>query len=160
MAELKTSRENGIGFGQVTRAYRADGSVRFDKQSELVAAHQSLKGWTWDTRYNPEYQMRALVELDRSLFKAVSCAATIPDRIKFALSGYNGGAGGVRQDQLLCRNTPGCNPCMWDGNVALRSTKSKVKWQGYGQSAYDINRGYVDIIWNKRRAKYIFYTGA
>lgn len=154
-AELKTSRENGVGFGQVTRAFRADGSIRFDKQSELIAAHASLKGWTWETRYNPEYQMRALVELDRSLFRGVSCATTVADRIKLALSGYNGGEKGVRQDQLLCRNTVGCNPCAWDGHVEIRSLKSRVKWQGYGESAYDINRGYVRNIWTVRRAKYI-----
>ena len=41
-AELKTSRENGIGFGQATRAYNADGSIRFDKISELRAAHPSV----------------------------------------------------------------------------------------------------------------------
>lgn len=153
-AELKTSRENGIGFGQVTRAYTSSGSIRFDKQQELIAAHKSLKGWTWDTRYDPQYQMKALVELDRSLFKDVSCADSNTDRIKFALSGYNGGEKGVKQDQALCRNTPGCLPCVWDGNVETRSLKSKQKWKGYGQSAYDINREYVKNVWSVRRAKY------
>ena len=143
-AELKTSRENGIGFGQITRAYNADGSIRFDKQAELRAAHQELRGWTWELRYDPRLQMTGLVLMDRSgwtRFEPLS--ATPDDTWAMTLSGYNGGDGGVLKDRLLCKKEPACDPTRWSGNVERYSTKSRAKWQGYGQSAYDINRGYV-----------------
>lgn len=163
-AELKTARENGIGFGQATRAYNADGTIRFDKISELAAAHpEALRGWTWDTRYDPEYQLRGLVLADWMGHKRYrSLASTPADLWRFTLSGYNGGDSGVLRDIRTCKATAGCNPGVWYGNVELHSNKSRKPWQGYGQSAYDINRGYVKRIetrapdyklhWEKRDA--------
>lgn len=149
-AELKTSRENGIGFGQVTRAYNADGSLRFDKQAELRAAHPELRGWTWAARYDAGYQLAGLVLMDRDLFNRMRpLAAGVDDAWAFALSAYNGGTAGALKDRLLCQNQAACDPQVWFGNVELYSTKSRAKWQGYGQSAYDINRSYVRQVFQR-----------
>lgn len=145
LAELKTSRENGIGFGQATRAYNADGSIRFDKISELRQAHTAALGdWSWARRYDPVLQMRGLVLADMTSFKRFSALAETPlDAWRFTLAGYNGGDGAVLKDRLRCKAVVGCNPKIWYGNVEVNSTKSRAKWKGYGQSAYEINRGYV-----------------
>lgn len=143
-AELKTARENGIGFGQITRAYNEDGSIRFDKQAELRAKYSSdLKDWTWENRYNPMLQLNGLVLMDKSGFSRFKPLAATPlDTWAFTLSGYNGGDGSVMKDRLLCEKKPGCDKTKWFGNVELYSTKSKTKWKGYGQSPYEINREY------------------
>lgn len=146
-AELKTSRENGIGLGQFTRAYNADGTIRFDKINELRRAHPELKGWSWNNRFDIRYQLKAVVLMDRTGYTRFSRLADSPINIwSFTLSGYNGGDGGVQQDILLCGNTKGCNPRVWKDNVENTSRKSRAKWHGYGQSAFDINRGYVKKI--------------
>lgn len=147
-AELKTSRENGIGFGQATRAYNADGTIRFDKISELAETNPAaLGGWNWETRYNPEWQMRGLVLANHSGFKRYHLLAASPmDAWRFTLSGYNGGDGGVLKDIRACKSTPNCDATKWYGNVELHSSKSRKPWNGYGASAYDINRGYVKRI--------------
>lgn len=143
-AELKTSRENGVGFGQVTRAYRADGTLRFDKQAELRQQHAELRDWTWGRRYDPMLQLQGLVLMDRTGYARWGrLATTEQDAWGFTLSGYNGGDGDVGKDRLLCAKVPGCDPARWFGNVELHSTKSRAKWQGYGESPYSINRGYV-----------------
>lgn len=153
-AELKTSREYGYGMAQTTIAYRSDGSVRFNKQEELRAAHASLRGWTFEKRYDPKYQLTALVEMNKAIFNRTTGSATEQDRLMFTLSAYNGGESGVRQDRILCRNTPGCDQSRWLSNVERTSTKLKVKFQGYGQSPYAINREYVRNVIFVRRAKY------
>lgn len=156
-AELKTTRENGIGLGQFTRAYRADGSVRFDKISELAATYPSLSGWGWANRYDARYQLTALVEMDHGLYRQVRGAATERDRKAFTLSGYNGGAGGVLQDRRLCGNTRGCDPGRWAGHVERTSLKSRVPVPGYKQSFFAINREYVHNILDVRSPKYRAY---
>lgn len=153
-SELKTSRENGVGIFQVTRAFRADGSIRFDKQSELRAAYPSLRGWTWAMRYDPGYQLLAVVEMDHGIYKRVSGATNTTERLAFTLSAYNGGESGVRQDRLLCRNTAGCHPDLWFGNVEKYSLKTRKVNAGYGESAFSINRGYVRNVIFLRRPKY------
>lgn len=156
-AELKTSREWGVGLGQFTRAYRADGSVRFDKISELAATYPSLSGWGWANRYDARYQLTALVEMDHGLYRQVRGAATERDRKAFTLSGYNGGAGGVLQDRRLCGNTRGCDPGRWAGHVERTSLKSRVPVPGYKQSFFAINREYVHNILDVRSPKYRAY---
>lgn len=153
-AELKTAREYGFGFGQITTAYRKDGSVRFNKFEELVAAYPSLQQWKWDDRYNAAYQITALIEMDKTLFSQVRSAASIPDQFAFTLAAYNGGMSGVLQDRLLCSNTKGCNQAIWFGNVENTSLKTRVVNPGYGKSAFAINREYVTNVLLIRRAKY------
>ena len=153
-AELKTSRENGVGLGQFTRAFKADGSIRFDKISELAAAHASLRGWTWAKRYDPSYQLTAIVEMNKAIYARQRDAASVRDRLSFSLSAYNGGEGSVLQDRRMCANTRGCDPTRWDGNVARTSLKNKVPSKGYGKSFFAINREYVTNILDVRRAKY------
>lgn len=153
-AELKTSREWGVGLGQFTRAYRADGSIRFDTISSLAAAHEELQGWSWALRYDARYQLQAIVLMDRDLYRQQRSAATDADRLAFTLSAYNGGNAGLLQDRRLCGNTTGCNPGQWFGNVEHTSLKSRQAHRGYGQSFFNINREYVANILNVRRFKY------
>ncbi len=153
-AELKTSREYGYGLGQTTIAYRADGSVRFDKQSELRAAHASLRDWTFERRFEPRYQLTAIVEMTLNIWRRTTPAATTTDHWAFVLSAYNGGEAHVRRDRLLCGNTPGCDRDRWFGHVELHSVKSREPWRGYGRSPYEINRGHVRNVIKIRSGKY------
>ncbi|EPT1451945.1 hypothetical protein ACVOZ6_003533 [Escherichia coli] len=153
-AELKTKRENGIGFGQVTRAYNADGSIRFDVIDDLSRQHPELSGWGWETRYNATYQLKALVLMDRGIYARVKGAASDTDRLAFMLSAYNGGEGGLRQDRRLCANTKGCDQNRWKGHVERTSLKAKAATPGYGKSFFHINREYVTNVLDVRSAKY------
>lgn len=153
-AQLKTSREWGRGLGQVTTAYRADGTVRFDKQEELRQQFPSLRGWTTAKWADASYQMTAIVEMDKSIYRRQRDTASDRDQLAFTLSAYNGGEGGVLQDRRLCANTKGCDPSRWHGHVERTSLKSKVANKGYGKSFFEINREYVTNILDVRRHKY------
>lgn len=146
-AELKTDREYGFGLGQITV------TSRFNTFSELRAGHRELSSWEWKDRYDPRLQLRALVLMDRSLFGAMTWASGV-ERMAFTFAGYNGGRGGVMSDRLVCKNTTGCDPARWFGHVERTSNKSRAKWNGYGKSAFEINREYVQNILNVRRRKY------
>lgn len=154
-AELKTAREYGFGFGQITVAYRPNGTVRFDKFAELRAQHHQLHGWTWDTRYEPEYQLRAIVLMTLDLWRRIPPSATVEDHLAFMLSSYNGGLGSVLQDRRLCSNTPRCDSGKWFGNVETTSMKSRQPNPGYGgRSWFEINRSHVRNVMTIRRDKY------
>lgn len=152
--QLKTSREWGRGLGQVTTAYRADGSVRFDRQAELRAQFPRLRNWTTDKWAEPRYQLTAIVEMDRMIYNRVRDSATPRDRLGFTLSAYNGGEGGVLQDRRLCANTAGCDSSRWDGHVEKYSLKTRIPTPGYRQSFFAINREYVSNVIEVRRPKY------
>lgn len=152
-AELKTSREYGFGLGQITVAYRDDGSIRFNKWAELRAKYPVLRQWSWEQRFDAAYQLTALVVMDRGLCRLYYDAASIEDQLAFCLAAYNGGEGGVRQDRMLCSNTPGCDRRLWYGHVEHHSFKSRTPWKGYGKSAFQINREYPREV-RARRSKY------
>ncbi|EDY2030054.1 lytic murein transglycosylase [Salmonella enterica] len=156
-AELKTARENGVGFGQFTRAYNPDGSIRFDVIDDLSRQHPELYGWSWETRYNASYQLKAIILMDRGIFTRIRGAASDLDRLSMTLSAYNGGESGLRQDRRLCANTPQCDQNRWKGNVELTSLKAKAPRPGYGKSFFKINREYVTNILDVRRQKYQRY---
>lgn len=156
-AELKTKRENGIGFGQFTRAYNADGSIRFDVIDDLSKTHPELNGWNWETRYNASWQLKAIILMDRSIYNRIKGAASDTDRVSFTLSAYNGGEGGLRQDRRLCANTAGCDQNRWKGNVEHTSLKARAPHPGYKKSFFEINREYVTNILDERRHKYAPY---
>ena len=153
-AQLKTSREWGYGLGQTTIAYNADGSVRFNTQQELRRQYASLRDWTDDKKFDAQYQLLAVVEMDHGIFRRVLNAADDRQRLAMTASAYNGGESGLRQDRLLCSNKPGCDARYWFDNVELYSLKTRKVNPGYGQSAYAINRGYVRNVMDVRRAKY------
>jgi hypothetical protein len=154
-AELKTYREYGFGLGQVTIAYRADGSERFNKFTELKAQYASLRGWEWAARYDAGYQLTAIVEMTHSLWGRVPPGAAIDDRWAFTLASYNGGLGALLQDRRTCANSQGCDPARWFGNVETHSLKSRAPQKAYGgQSWFSISRGYVRNVLTLRRAKY------
>lgn len=162
-ARLKTSREEGAGLGQLTRAWSADGSLRFDALAEVRALDpQALAGLTWQSVYE-----RADLGVRAILVKLRDCDTRMQRlgpfepmvRVAFCDAAYNGGLGGLSQDRKLCALTTGCDAAQWFGNVERTSNKSRVKWQGYGKSAFDINREHVDMTVRVRRPKYIALLG-
>jgi hypothetical protein len=168
-AELNTVRENGFGLGQFTTAYTVKGGirtgVRFNKFLELKTQYpKELAGWTWEGRFDAAMQLRAIVLMDLDLWRKVAAdgpGADVDEHWAFTLAGYNGGLGGVRNDRLLCANTPGCNPSRWFGHVARQSlSKSKTPQAAYGgKSFFTISREYPDNIENRRRDKYrVFWS--
>jgi hypothetical protein len=153
--ELKTSREYGFGLGQVTV------TKSFNAFNEERALDPSLKNWQWNDRFDPRMQLRGLVLKDFQLYRLVQGAATDEDRLAFSYAAYNGGMGGVLSDRRVCAATKGCDPSRWFGQVEHTSLKARAAVTGYGQSFFQINRGYVQNILRLRSAKYgNFFKGA
>lgn len=153
-SELRSAREQGAGLGQITRAYRKDGSTRFDALQEMTGRYPQLRGWNWSNVLDrPDLQMRAVVLKTNDDFTYF--ARLVPDRLQallFADAAYNGGRGGVEQERRACHLAPGCNPKVWTGNVARYCMKSREPLYG-GRSACDINREHVvDVM--RRADKY------
>lgn len=70
-ATLKTSRELGRGLVQLTIAYRADGSERFNAYQDAMRL-KIMSTWDWrHDPYNVDYQLTYLVLTDRSNFVMV-----------------------------------------------------------------------------------------
>lgn len=160
-ATLKTSREEGVGYGQFTRAYDANGRLRFDSLAEVITMDKSLAQWSWADRYNPRMQLRAVVVKNRECYRRYANLAADPyNALAFCDSAYNGGLGGLASDRRLCAMKEGCNPKVWFKHVEHTSTKSRVKWKGYGQSAFDINRTHVKNVMVVRRFKYVEVMGS
>jgi hypothetical protein len=156
-AQLKTYREQGVGFGQQTRAWTATGALRFDALTAIVKQYpKELAGYSWETwDKRPDLSMRATVLMTRDLCTRMRGTDTQQDMFRMCLAAYNGGEGGLNKDRLACRAKAGCNPNVWFGNVEHTSLKSRVPMPGYGgRSAFDINREYVRNI-EARRIKYV-----
>lgn len=151
-ARLKTAREEGAGMGQITRAYRADGSMRFDALAGLKGQYSTeLAGWSWDNVYQrPDYQLRAVVLMSRDAARPFRGLA---GWLQFGDAAYNGGGAGVQQERRACNLTAGCDPAQWFNHVALHCLKSRQPIYA-GRSACDINREHVYNVFKIRRAKY------
>ncbi len=165
-ARLKTSREEGGGLAQLTRAWTKTGALRFDSLDEVRRmAPSALEDLDWQSVYErPELSVRA------AIIKLRGCDARLqalsPDldalvRVAFCDAAYNGGWSHLQQDRQLCTLRAGCDADQWFGHVELHSVKSREKWQGYGQSAYDINREHVrnTVPLHSRRMKYLPWLG-
>jgi hypothetical protein len=151
-AQLKSAREEGAGFGQFTRTYRADGSQRFDALTELTQRHPALSELTWANVYN-----RADLQLRAFLLKALDdnrifIAVVDPrERLIFGLVSHNRGTGGVQSERRACKLSPGCDPGKWFANVELHCTASRAALYGT-RSACDISRAYPkDILLRAQR---------
>jgi hypothetical protein len=154
-AELRTSREQGLGLGQMTRAFKKDGSIRFDALGDIKKAYPSqLAGLSWEKPYDPRLQLRALVLKDLQGFESVRGAATAEDRLAMSYAAYNGGLGGLASDRKACAGTRGCDPGRWFGHVERTSLKAKTAVPGYGKSFFEINREYVRNVVFVRTVRY------
>ena len=155
-AGLHTSREQGLGLGQLTRAFYPSGRTRFDALSDLVKAYpEELRGLSWQTPYDPVLQLRALVLKDYQGWGLILRTANPREHLAMTLVAYNGGGGGLNSDRVQCSATPGCNPGIWFGNVEHTSLKAKVRADGYGKSFFEINREYPRNILGSRRERYL-----
>ncbi|MEY8688420.1 MAG: hypothetical protein AB9M53_00890 [Leptothrix sp. (in: b-proteobacteria)] len=154
-SELRTSRERGVGLGQITR------TERFDSLAELRAQFpEQLRGWSWDspTLYDPAFQIRALVLMDYRNWRVITGAADDRERLSMALTAYNGGLGGLNSDRRVCAATAGCDKSRWWGHVERTSLKARTAAHGYGESFFCTNHRYAARIAG-RAVKYAPYTG-
>ncbi|PIF29428.1 hypothetical protein CLU88_4357 [Acidovorax sp. 56] len=164
-ARLKTSREEGAGLGQITRTWRADGSPRFDALAETQAlAPDALREWSWDNVYTrAELGVRGILVKLRDCHARIEALGVVEpmERLAMCDAAYNGGWGGLAQDRHLCALTAGCDPQRWFGHVEHHSNKSRTPWQGYGASAFDINRAHVraTVLLEPRRWRYAQWLG-
>jgi hypothetical protein len=156
-ARLKTEREEGAGLGQVTRATRADGSIRFDALAAARQLDPSLAEWSWSNVYKrPDLQLRAIVVMNRDCDRRLKRMVADPyARLQLCDAAYNGGWSGMQQERRACGQKAGCDPQRWFGHVEKVCLKSKVRWKGYGKSACEINREHVDMVAMVRRPKYV-----
>lgn len=152
-AQLKSAREEGAGVGQITRAYRADGTVRFDSLEGIRRQYAGEMGaLSWNNVYTrPDLQLRAMVLMSRDAARQFRAA---PAMLAFGDAAYNGGATGVQQERRACQLTAGCDAGQWFGHVATHCLKSRQPLYG-GRNACDINREHVHSVMRVRRAKYV-----
>lgn len=145
-SRLKTSREEGAGLGQLTRAWRQDGSLRFDALAEMRERHPALRELEWSNIYQrPDLQLRAVVLKVRQDFAALAPVADRAERLRFADAAYNGGLGGVQKERRACGLQAGCDAQRWHGHVERVCLKSRAPLYG-SRSACDINREHVRIV--------------
>lgn len=153
-AQLKTSREEGDGLGQLTKAYSSKGNVRFDSLTSMVKEHPSeLHELTWNNiLIRPDLQLSAIVLMTRDNYKRLYEVKDPIERVWFSDSAYNSGLKSVEDSRRLCSLIKGCNPQKWFNNVALTCTLSQKLI--YGRTPCSINRTHVSNIANIRMNKY------
>ncbi len=153
-AKLQTAHEFGCGLGQFTKAYNADGTIRFDALTEAKLLDRSLEGWTWRDCFNVTYQLRATVLKLRSNDRACSTYMLDPLNSKLcAAATYNGGARSATKRVRACRLKAGCDPRVWAGNLELQCPQSRKKVAGYGEDFCTINSKYPKRVFD-RMSKY------
>lgn len=159
-AELRNSREHGIGLFQLTRAWNPDGTIRFDIIDSLRKQNSvELKELSWNNvKQRPDLQIRAALLLIRSSYPRYRDIPDSYERLKFIDSAYNGGDRDVGRARAACKLTKSCNPNVWFGNVENHNPKSRVPHKAYGgQSMRDINNKHVYNVFNIRIMKYKTY---
>lgn len=155
-ARLKSAREEGAGLSQITRAYKDDGSLRFDALAETRKLDpRGLNDLRWDTVYErPDLQMRVMVVMTRQNWNRVGKLTTDPAyQLQLTDLSYNAGFGRVLNDMRACSLKEGCNAQKWHGHVEQTCTASKKPLYG-NRSACDISRHHVHDVVGTRMPKY------
>ena len=154
-SQLLSKREQGVGLFQTTRAFREDGSVRFDTLQAMKNNYKNeLKDASWSTyKDRPDLQIRAAILMLRDDYKKLYNITNFEYRTQMTDAAYNGGLGGVLKERRACGMSQYCNPNIWFNNVERYCLKSKKALYGT-RSACDINREHVKTIWEIRLPKY------
>lgn len=155
LSRLKTTREEGAGLGQVTRAFNPDGSVRFDTLGEMAKRYKvELREAKWETIYQrPDIQLRIMILMLRDDYKKLYTIDDKENRMQMVDAAYNGGLGGVLKERRACGLSNNCNPNIWFNNVEKYCLKSKKVLYGT-RSACDINRHHVEDVFHNNIPKY------
>jgi len=154
-SRLKSAREEGAGLGQITRAYKKDGSLRFDSLQAMKDRYkQELKQASWETIYQkPDVQIRMMILMVRDDYKKLYNIENPIERLHMTDASYNGGIGGLLKERRACGMSASCNPNIWFNNVERFCLKSKTAI--YGQrSPCDINRHHVEDVFHNKLPKY------
>lgn len=154
-SRLKTAREEGAGLPQLTRAYHADGKLRFDALTDLKRQHaQELRELSWQTVYQrPDLQIRAMLLMSRQNLRAVIQVKDLWERLAMMDAAYNGGLGGLLKERRECGLRANCDASKWFGHVENTCLKSKRVLYA-GRNACDINRHHVVDVLKVRMPKY------
>lgn len=159
-SELKNSREQGLGLGQLTRTFQQDGSVRFDSLRDLRAQHMGeLKEMNWDNLASrPDLQIRSILLMSRDNYKRLYMVDDSYQRTKMTDAAYNAGYGRIKKDRTKCGLMANCDPNLWDHNVEYTCTASRTPIKMYGnKSPCKINREHVSNVFDIRMDKYLQY---
>lgn len=144
-AELKTDREYGFGLGGITITYDADGKEALNGFDEVKKLDATLATWAWEDRFDAKMQLRAVVALNRKLWRKMTFeTADEREKTAFLLSAYNGGLAALTKDRDLCEKALGCEPKRWFGHVEKNGAKA----------GFEANRDYVTQILDVRKSKY------
>lgn len=143
-SKLQTSRELGIGLSQLTKAYKEDGSIRFDSLKAIRDAHKAeLKEMAWDNiAVRPDLQIRSMILMAKDNYARLYEITDPKERLYMTDAAYNQGLGGVFRDRRLCSLSSNCDAKKWFKNVELSCGASKRKLYG-DRSACDISRQHV-----------------
>lgn len=154
-SELRTKRERGLGLGQVTIAYSSDGSVRFDKLTELRTKYKrELYEARWNTiATRPDVQIRMIILMLREDYRKLYDIKDPYQRLSMVDNSYNGGYGGLQKERRRCSLTKGCDPGVWFDNVESRCLKSKKPLYG-NRSVCDISRHHTRDVMLAKLPKY------
>lgn len=151
VSRLRTAREEGAGLGQLTRAWRVDGSLRFDALADVRRLDpHGLADLSWSNVYRrPDLQLRAIVVGTRAIWNRLVVLVPEPERLAMVDAAYNGGLRGVLDERRACAAHVGCDPDRWFDNVEHHCLKSRAPLYA-GRSACDINRHHVtDVLWRR-----------
>ena len=157
-SKLATKRETGAGLVQITKAYKADGSIRFDKLTEMANNYQEeLRELSWDNVYSrPDLQLRVGILLTKENWDRLFMVKNLEGRLGMTDSAYNGGYSDVNKARIACGLKDNCDPQLWFDNVELVLPKSTKPLYGT-RSAKDINQQHVHDVLKIRLPKYQKY---
>lgn len=93
--------EQGVGLGQTTRAFRANGQLRFDTLAGMKNIYRThLKDLTWDNiKTRPDLQIRIGILLTMENYRALNTITDPTERLYMADAAYNGGLKDLRQER-------------------------------------------------------------
>lgn len=154
-SQLKTSREQGVGFFQLTRAWTVDGKLRFDTLSDLSRKYKAEIGeLSWSNVLSrPDLQIKAGILLVRDNYKALYNVEDPIARLQFSDAAFNSGIGSTQKERRVCGLTVDCNPQLWIDNTENYCQRSKKPLYA-GRSACDITKHHVRDVFFNRMPKY------
>ncbi len=154
-SELLSKREQGVGFFQITRTFKEDGSTRFDILTDMKKRYQTqLKELSWvNIKRRPDLQIRSGILLINENYKSFYMIKDPFERTAMADSAHNGGRRDVNKSRVVCGLAKNCDPQKWFLNTEKYCVKSKKPLYA-GRSACDINTHHPRDVMFNRMPKY------